>query len=117
VPPLRGAVHIAERAVAALALALVLPLLAALALTVRRSSNGPVLHRERSFDRRGRAVELLSFRTTLDGAGTVSHERLRAVFGAGERLPVTSVGRILRATRLERLPRLYNVVAGHASLF
>lgn len=100
-----------------LLLVLALPLMAVFALAVRRGSNGPVLHRERSFDGRGEAVELLSFRTTLDGGGTASHERLRAVIGAGAKLPVTRVGRLLRRTGFERLPRLFNLVAGHVSLF
>lgn len=99
-----------------LLLAICLPLMAILALAVRRSSNGPILHRERTHDRRGRPVEVLSFRTTIDGASTPSHERLRAVFGAGDELPMPAVGRLMRATRTDRLPRLFSVVAGHASL-
>lgn len=105
----------ADVVVGGLLLALMLPLMGVLALAVRRSSHGPVLHREPGRDRQGRPVELLSFRTALDGSGTVAHERLRAVVGDGVQ-PLTRVGRVLRVTRADRLPRLYNVVAGHASL-
>jgi lipopolysaccharide/colanic/teichoic acid biosynthesis glycosyltransferase len=100
-----------------LLLTLALPLMAALAIAVRRSSHGPILHREPGFDRKGRPVELLTFRTAVDGAGTTAHERLRAVVGHGATAPLTGVGRILRRTRADRLPRLLNVVAGHSSLF
>lgn len=98
-------------------LVLALPVLAVLALAVRHSSTGPVLRRERTRDRRGRPVELLSFRTTLDGGTSAHHERVRAVVGAGEQSPVTGAGRLIRATRTERLPRLLNVVRGDSSLF
>jgi putative colanic acid biosynthesis UDP-glucose lipid carrier transferase len=102
--------------VGGLLLALALPLMAVLALAVRRSSNGPVLHRDRIRDRHGRAVEVLSFRTTLDGGSTRIHQRMRAVIGARDEVPVTGIGRVLRATRADRLPRLFSVVAGHVSL-
>jgi lipopolysaccharide/colanic/teichoic acid biosynthesis glycosyltransferase len=105
-----------ERLLAGAALVLTLPLLAVVALAVRQSSHGPVLHREPGYDRSGRPVSLFTFRTTLDGAGTEHHARLRAVIGS-DGLPVTRVGRVLRATRADQLPRLVNVVAGHAGRF
>jgi lipopolysaccharide/colanic/teichoic acid biosynthesis glycosyltransferase len=92
------------------------PMMAVLALAVRASSHGPVLHRERVRTPAGTMVELLSFRTMLDGGGTHTHERLRAVVGASATAALTPVGRLLVATRLHRLPRLVNVVAGHRSL-
>lgn len=97
-------------------LLLALPLMAVLALVVRHSSHGPVLHREPALDRHGRRIELLSFRTAVDGAGTVHHARVRAVVGGADAGALTSVGRLIRAMRADRLPRLINVVAGHRSL-
>jgi putative colanic acid biosynthesis UDP-glucose lipid carrier transferase len=99
-----------------LLLTLALPLIALIAVAVRLSSHGPVFHREKAFDRHGRPVELLQFRTALDGSGTAHHERLRAVVGADGSATLTGVGRVLRATRADRLPRLFNVVAGHSGL-
>ena len=98
-------------------LVLTLPLLAVAALAVRMSSNGPVLQRTRSRTARGENVELLAFRTLIDGGGTRDHARLRAVVGGADAPVHTPVGRVLDATRLDRLPRLANVVAGHTSLF
>jgi len=63
-----------------------------------------------------RRVWLLSFRTVVDGGDTAAHERVRSVFGASADA-TTPVGRLLRRTRLDRLPRLLNVVAGHTSFF
>jgi lipopolysaccharide/colanic/teichoic acid biosynthesis glycosyltransferase len=114
--PVVAVLRVAERVLAGVVLVLSLPVLAAVALAVRQSSHGRVLHREPGFDRHGRAVELLTFRTTLDGARTEHHARLRAIVGA-DGLPVTRVGRFLRATRIDRLPRLLNVAAGHTGRF
>ncbi len=98
-------------------LILSLPLMGVLALAVSHSSNGPVFHRERTCNRRGRPVELLSFRIAIDGSGTAHHERMRAVVGAQATSGETTVGRMLRASRAEQLPRLFNVVRGDTSLF
>jgi lipopolysaccharide/colanic/teichoic acid biosynthesis glycosyltransferase len=108
----------ADVAVSALALLLALPVLAAVALAVRLSSHGPVLERTPATGRDGRAVQLLAFRTLVDGGRTEAHERFRSVIGAGaDATPVTSVGQVLQRLRLDRLPRLLNVLAGHRSLF
>lgn len=112
--PLRRA---ADLVAGTVCLILVAPLLAGLALAVRRGSHGPVFHREKDFDAKGRPVELLSFRTTMDGAGTTHHQRLRAAVGASDAEAYTGAGRFIRATRTERLPRLLNVVRGDSSLF
>jgi lipopolysaccharide/colanic/teichoic acid biosynthesis glycosyltransferase len=106
-----------SRVVAAGVLTVALPLAAILAIAVRLSSNGPVLHREPALDPRGRPIELLSFRTAVDGAGTVHHQRVRAVVGADFEETLTGVGRLMRATGVHRLPRLFNVAAGHSGLF
>lgn len=107
--------RVAVRAVAAIALLLALPLMALVALLVRTTSMGAVLVREPGYDRRGHHVDLLRFRTTLEGASTRTHERLREVVGAGSAVPLTGPGRFLAASRLDRLPRLLNVAAGHSS--
>ena len=110
-------VRVADAVVGVLALIVLAPLMLVLALLVRLSSHGRVLHREDARDARGRPVRLLSFRTVLDGGDTATHARLRAIVGADPHAAVTPVGRVMRATRLDRLPRLFNVVAGSASLF
>lgn len=111
------AARLAGAVLGSAALVLTLPLLAVLALAVRSTSHGRVLTREPAFDPNGRRVELYSFRTVLDGGNTSAHERVRAVFGDEAKPPVTRVGAFMRATRLDRLPRLYNLAAGHTRLF
>jgi lipopolysaccharide/colanic/teichoic acid biosynthesis glycosyltransferase len=96
-------------AVAGLALVALGPLLAALAVAVRLLLGRPVLFRQHRPGLDGRPFELLKFRTMTDRRNA-----------AGQPLPdearLTSFGRWLRATSLDELPELLNVLRGEMSL-
>jgi sugar transferase EpsL len=95
--------------VAALALVVLSPLLAGLALAVRVLLGGPVLFRQRRPGLGGRPFELLKFRTMTDrrdATGTLLPDEVR----------LTAFGRWLRATSLDELPELVNVLRGDMSL-
>lgn len=110
--------HGIDRAVAVLALLVFAPLLLVIALAVRLSSPGPVLFRQRRIGRHGEIFELYKFRTMV-GAPPRRHLPLTAgvapggVEGADRR---TGVGRWLRASSLDELPQLLNVLRGEMSL-
>ncbi len=107
----------ADMLVGLVLLVVALPAIAVVALAVRAGSAGPVLRRERALGPDGQPVELLRFRTTLDGAESGAARRLRDLMGDADGPPMTRTGRLLRRTRADRLPWLYNVVVGDASLF
>ena len=91
------------------ALIILLPFLAALALLVRHRLGGPVLFSETRPGKDGRPFTLLKFRTMRDatdpsGTPLPDHARL------------TPFGRRLRATSLDELPELWNVFKGDMSL-
>jgi lipopolysaccharide/colanic/teichoic acid biosynthesis glycosyltransferase len=102
---------LAERAVAALVLVLLSPVLAIIAAAVRMSSRGPVVFCQVRVGHRGRPFEIYKFRTMVAGADRVAAN----VSPAGDRR-VTRVGRLLRASYLDELPQLVNVVKGDMSL-
>ena len=90
-------------------LALCSPILAIASLGVKLSSPGPVLFKQRRVGRAGRTFCLIKFRTMKGGEGgpqVTSSDDKR----------ITSVGRLLRKTKIDELPELWNVVKGDISL-
>jgi lipopolysaccharide/colanic/teichoic acid biosynthesis glycosyltransferase len=86
------------------------PLLLVVAVVVRVSSGSPVLFVQKRAGRYGRPFPLLKFRTMRQGS-----EAGLAITGLGDPR-VTLVGRFLRATKLDELPQLVNVLKGDMSL-
>ncbi len=99
-----------QRCIAAVALAALSPALAILALAVKMKSDGPTLHRAVRV-RPGGTFTLLKLRTMRVGSTDVGP----AVTAAGDPR-VTALGRWLRATKLDELPQLWNVVRGEMLL-
>lgn len=83
-----------------------------IAAAVRMTSTGPVLFRQQRLGRAGRPFEIVKFRTVR--ADETDPSGLRSI-SPGD-ASVTRVGRWLRATGLDELPQLYNVLKGDMSL-
>ena len=103
-------------------IALISPLLLLVGLSVKVTSPGPILYRQRRVGRGGRPFTMLKFRTMHVGADS-RVEELRAEHGVGDlmfKLPndprVTRVGGLLRKCSLDELPQLLNVLRGEMSL-
>lgn len=108
-----------ERAVSAVALVVVAPVLAAIALAVVVTSGAPVLFRQERVGLHGRPFVMLKFRTMVRNAIQVGQELelTEDPFGIVENDPrITRVGRFLRRTSLDELPQLVNVVRGEMRL-
>ncbi len=95
---------------AAFGLLLSLPLWPLVALAVKLDSRGPVLHRGVRLGENEATFVMLKFRSMRPDAGTGP-----AVTAAGDGR-VTRVGRVLRATKVDEIPQLLNVLRGEMSL-
>jgi lipopolysaccharide/colanic/teichoic acid biosynthesis glycosyltransferase len=92
-----------DRGVAALGLVLAAPVLALLALAVLLALGRPILFRQRRAGRHGAPFTLLKFRTMREGT-------------APDALRLSGFGRWLRASGLDELPHLANILRGDMSL-
>ena len=110
---------------ASILLVLLVPLLVIVALAVKLHDGGPVLFRQARMGRGGRPFRIAKFRTMVPDAET----RLRAnpelyarYVGNDFKLDlcddvrVSGLGRFLRASSLDELPQLFNVLRGDMSL-
>jgi lipopolysaccharide/colanic/teichoic acid biosynthesis glycosyltransferase len=87
------------------------PLLAMVWLAVVLESGLPGLFRQRRMGCGGSEFSLYKFRTMTVQRGTE-----RGSFDAGSSARVTRVGKLLRKTKLDELPQLWNVLVGDMSL-
>lgn len=93
-------------------LLLALPLLPLIALLIKLDSRGPVLFRQERVGQNGRVFFLLKFRSMDANA----EQQTGPVWAEEGDRRVTPVGRILRKTRLDEIPQLWNVLRGEMSL-
>ena len=107
---------------ATIGLLLLGPIFILVALAIRLESKGPVFYRDRREGEEGAVFECLKFRTMFTGAHAQQRE-LQAenqVDGPQFKLArdprVTRVGRFLRASNLDELPQLLNVLRFDMSL-
>lgn len=116
----------AKRAVdlvgSALAMLVLSPVLLAIALAIRVDSPGPILFRQERVGVHGRRFRIVKFRTMVADAEELL-EDLRdqnEIRGHAFKLTsdprVTRLGRWLRATSLDELPQLFNVLTGEMSI-
>ncbi len=87
------------------------PLLLLVALLVKVGSAGPAFYRAVRVGQGGQPFELLKFRSMMDGAD----QRGPGITWAGDNR-VTRLGRLLRRTKIDELPQLWNVLKGEMSL-
>ncbi len=110
-PYSRLAKRLFDIAIASVGLLLVLPLLPFVALAVRLSG-GPILFRQTRVGEHGEPFTILKFRTMRADAETAGSP----IWSQGNDPRVTGAGRLLRRTRLDEIPQLWNVLRGNMSI-
>ena len=98
------------------------PVLAAIAITIKLTSPGPVLYAQVRHGLRRRRFRMLKFRTMVVDAEALQatlesrNEASGPVFKIKDDPRVTRLGRFLRRSSLDELPQLINVLKGDMSL-
>ena len=114
--------EVASRALALVAIVIVLPVVLAIALAVKATSPGPVLFKQTRVGLAGRTFTLWKFRTMRYDAEEVLpvildlNEHDGVLFKIRRDPRITAVGRLLRRFSLDELPQLWNVVRGEMAL-
>jgi lipopolysaccharide/colanic/teichoic acid biosynthesis glycosyltransferase len=114
--PRDGVLRLLDLAIATAALVLLTPVAALLAVGILVTSGRPVFYSGERVGRYGRVFTMRKFRTLRPEAET----RLGGTYGAEltARMPeeATPLGRFLRASQLDELPQLWNVLRGDMSV-
>lgn len=98
--------------IASVGLILTAPLMLVISILIKVTSAGPIFYCQERVGLYGKTFMLYKFRTMIKDA-----EKYTGPVLATEHDPrITSVGRILRATRLDELPQLINVLKGEMSI-
>lgn len=94
------------------ALIILSPLMLVTAIAIKLDSKGPVLFRQTRLGVGGREFQIYKFRSMCENA---EHMGTGQYSFAGD-MRVTRVGRIIRATSIDELPQLINILKGEMSL-
>jgi lipopolysaccharide/colanic/teichoic acid biosynthesis glycosyltransferase len=78
---------------------------------IRLDSDGPVLYQQQRVGLNGRQFTLYKFRTMIEAA-----ERNGHTWASVDDPRVTRFGRLLRRTRLDELPQLWNILLGQMAI-
>ena len=87
------------------------PVFALLAVLIKLDSSGPVIFKGLRIGQHGKPFQLLKFRSMVQNAPAI----VSAVTANGDPR-ITRVGHIIRKTKLDELPSLWNVLTGEMSL-
>jgi lipopolysaccharide/colanic/teichoic acid biosynthesis glycosyltransferase len=98
--------------VAALALAILSPILLVAAVAIKLTSRGPGIYRQRRVGLGGNEFEMWKLRTMVQGSDPVGVGKV--VYRDDPR--VTAPGRLLRRTSLDEIPNLVNVLRGEMAI-
>ena len=102
--------RIIDLAFAGLAALLLSPIILAASLAIKLDSKGPVFYPADRVGAKGRRIKVWKLRTMVTDAdrdGRITR---------GNDVRITRVGRVLRATKIDELPQLFNIILGTMSI-
>ena len=95
-----------------LAMVVAAPIMLVVAAAIKLEDGGPVFYKQDRLTRGGREFKILKFRSMIVDA----EKYAGAVLASGNDPRITKVGKVIRATRLDELPQLLNILKGDMSI-
>ena len=89
-----------------------IPIFLIVGICIKMTDGGPVIYQQTRLTKNGKKFQIYKFRTMVQNAEADGKARL-ASEGDPRILPI---GRVLRATRLDELPQIYNILKGDMSI-
>lgn len=102
----------ADIVISLLGLIILSPILGITALCIKADSKGPVIFKQKRLGKDGKVFDIYKFRSMCIGA---EHTGSGVYSGKGD-ARVTKVGRFIRATSIDELPQLVNILKGDMSI-
>lgn len=94
-----------------LALIILSPILLITSVAVKLDSPGPVIFKQDRLGKNGRVFKIYKFRSMAQGSEFTGS----GVYSGADDMRVTKVGKIIRATSIDELPQLVNILKGDMS--
>ena len=107
-----GIKRCADIIISVLAMIVLSPVMLITAAVVKLNSKGPVIFKQKRLGLHGKEYDIYKFRSMVLNA---EHTGSGVYSGSGD-ARVTSVGKIIRATSIDELPQLINIIKGDMSL-
>lgn len=97
--------------IATLTFIILSPLMAFTAAAVKLESDGPAIFKQDRLGLNGKVFKIYKFRSMCQGAEHTG----TGVYSGADDMRVTKVGKIIRATSIDELPQLFNILKGDMS--
>lgn len=104
--------RIIDTGISIIALILLSPILAIIAIAVKLDSRGPAIFKQQRIGKNGKIFDMYKFRTMIPNAQNMG----TGVYSFKDDPRVTRVGHFLRKTSLDELLQLWNIVKGEMAL-
>ena len=95
-----------------IAMIIAAPIMLVVAIAIKLEDGGPVFFKQKRTTINGKTFDILKFRSMI-----VDAEKFGEVIPATDRDPrITKVGNVIRATRIDELPQIINILKGEMSI-
>lgn len=108
----KGLKRVTDFLIAAILLIILAVPMVIVTLIIKLESKGPALFRQKRIGKNGKVFEILKFRSMCVGAETMG----TGVYSEKNDARLTKVGKFIRATSIDELPQLINILKGDMAL-